>query len=113
MPRSRTVRLLAATALGAGLARMAGRLFRNAGDGTAFYPAQRMTRAEALRSYTLNNAYAAFQEGELGSLTPGKLADIVVLSQDIMTVPDAEIPKTRVLYTILGGKIVYRGESTM
>lgn len=82
-------------------------------DGQAFYPAQRMTRAEALRSYTLNNAYAAFQEGELGSLTPGKLADIVVLSQDILTVPEAEIPKTRVLYTILGGKIVYRADRTM
>jgi len=82
-------------------------------DGTPFYPAQRMTRAEALRSYTLNNAYASFQERELGSITPGKLADLVILSQDIMTIPEAEIPKTQVVYTILGGKMVYRAPSTM
>jgi predicted amidohydrolase YtcJ len=77
-------------------------------DGQAFYPAQRMTREEALRSYTLSNAYAAFQEDVLGSLTPGKYADIVVLSKDILSVPEAEIPGARVLYTILGGKVRYR-----
>jgi len=76
-------------------------------NGKAFYPEQRMTRQEALRAYTLNAAYAAFEEDIKGSLTPGKLADIVVLSGDILTVPDEEILKTEVLYTIVGGKVVY------
>lgn len=77
-------------------------------DGTIFYPDQRMTREEALHSYTLNCAYAAFQEDILGSIAPGKLADITVLSKDIMTVPDDEILSTEVLYTIVGGKVLYQ-----
>lgn len=77
-------------------------------DGTVFYPDQAMTREEALASYTINNAFAAFEEHLKGSLTPGKLADIVVLSQDIMTIPDEEIPSTRVDYTIVGGEIRYQ-----
>ena len=76
-------------------------------NGEEFYPAQRMTREEALRSGTINAAYAAFEEDTKGSLTPGKLADVVVLSRDIMTVPFEEIPDTEVLYTIVGGKVVY------
>jgi predicted amidohydrolase YtcJ len=77
-------------------------------DGTDFYPDQRMTREEALRSYTLDAAWAAFEETSKGSLEPGKLADVTVLSRDIMAVPEAEIPGTEVVYTILGGKVVYR-----
>jgi len=77
-------------------------------DGTAFYPDQRMSREEALKSYTLNCAYAAFQEGRKGSITRGKLADIVVLSKDIMTIPAEEILDTKVLYTIVGGEIMYQ-----
>jgi predicted amidohydrolase YtcJ len=76
-------------------------------DGTVFYPDQRMTREEALRAYTLSNAYAAFEETLKGSLTVGKLADVTVLSRDIMTIPEDSIPGTKVLYTILGGKIAY------
>lgn len=76
-------------------------------DGTVFMPEQRMTREEALRSYTLSNAYAAFEEEIKGSITPGKLADIVVLSKDIMTVPEEEILEARVVYTIVGGKVLY------
>ncbi len=76
-------------------------------DGTIFYPDQRMTRQEALRSYTINNAYAAFEEDIKGSISVGKLADITVLSGDIMTIPDEEILDTEVLYTIVGGKIMY------
>ncbi len=83
---------------------------RMTGEGLAFFPEQRMTRQEALRSLTLDAAYAAFEEGIKGSLAPGKLADIVVLSRDIMTVPDDEIPDARVDLTILGGEVVYRGE---
>jgi predicted amidohydrolase YtcJ len=77
-------------------------------DGTAFFPAQRMTREEALRAYTVNGAYAAFEEDLKGSLTPGKLADITVLSRDIMTCPEEEIRGAEVLYTIIGGKVLYR-----
>jgi predicted amidohydrolase YtcJ len=76
-------------------------------DGTLFFPEQRMTREEALRSYTLTNAFAAFEEGLKGSITPGKLADIVVLSRDILTVPDDEILEAQVDYTIIGGVIRY------
>ncbi|MEN6561554.1 MAG: amidohydrolase family protein [Acidobacteriota bacterium] len=77
-------------------------------DGTAFYPDQRMTREEALRGYTINGAYAAFETGLKGSLAPGKLADITVLSRDIMTCPEADIPGTEVLYTIVGGKVLFQ-----
>jgi len=77
-------------------------------DGTIFYPGQAMTREEALASYTINNAYASFEEDLKGSLTPGKLADIVVLSQDIMTIPDEAIPSTLVDYTIVGGEVRYQ-----
>lgn len=81
---------------------------RRTRDGSVFYPDQKMSRMEALKSYTLNGAYAAFQEGLLGSLTEGKLADIAVLSKDILTVDEEEIPATEVLYTIVGGEIVYQ-----
>lgn len=77
-------------------------------DGTAFYPDQRMTREEALRGYTVNGAYAAFETGLKGSLAPGKLADITVLSRDIMTCPEADIPGTEVLYTIVGGQVLFQ-----
>ena len=77
-------------------------------NGEAFFPEQAMSREEALRSYTINGAYAAFQEDILGSLSPGKYADITVLSQDIMTIPAEDIPKTEVLYTIVGGDIKYQ-----
>jgi predicted amidohydrolase YtcJ len=68
---------------------------------------QRVTRAQALRMLTLAPAYAAFQEKERGSIEPGKLADFTVLSNDIMTIPEAEILRTHVLMTIIGGKVVY------
>ena len=77
-------------------------------SGAAFFPEQRMSRMQALKSYTIHCAYAAFEEDIKGSLSPGKLADIVILSQDILTIPDDDIPKTRVLYTIVGGDIRYQ-----
>jgi predicted amidohydrolase YtcJ len=70
-------------------------------------PQQRMTRAEALNHLTIWPAYAAFQEDLVGSISPGKLADIVVLSHDVMTVPAEQILNTRVEVTIVGGRIVY------
>ncbi len=81
---------------------------RRTAEGTPFYPEQRMTREEALRSYTLSNAHAAFEEHLKGSLTAGKLADLVVLSKDIMTVPEEEILDARVDYTIVGGEVRFR-----
>ena len=76
-------------------------------DGKVFYPAQRMSRMEALKSYTLDAAYAAFEEENRGSLKPGKYADITVLSKDILKVPEDEIPTAKVAYTIVGGKVVF------
>jgi predicted amidohydrolase YtcJ len=76
-------------------------------DGTVFYPDQRMSRMEALKSYTLNNAFAAFEEKTKGSLEAGKLADITVLSKDILTIPEDEILATDIVYTIVGGKIAF------
>ncbi|UCE43376.1 MAG: amidohydrolase [Candidatus Aminicenantes bacterium] len=82
---------------------------RKTADGAVFFPEQRMTRQQALESYTINPAYAAFEEGIKGTLTSGKLADITVLSKDIMTIPEDEILSTEVVYTIIGGKIKFDG----
>ena len=76
-------------------------------DGTEFFPDQKMSRAEALKSYTLDCAYAAFEEDIKGSLEAGKLADITVLSKDIMTCPEDEIRDAKVDYTIVGGEVAY------
>ena len=72
-----------------------------------WYPEQRMTREEALLSMSLWAAYAGFQEAELGSLTPGKRADFVILNRDIMRVPNEDILGTQVLSTWVGGRAVY------
>jgi predicted amidohydrolase YtcJ len=81
---------------------------RKLADGSVFYADQRMTRLEALKSYTIHTAFAAFEEESRGSLKVGKYADVVVLSKDILTVAEAEIPATEVRYTIVGGKIRYK-----
>ncbi len=75
-----------------------------------WYADQKMTREEALQSMTIWAAYAGFQESLLGSLTPGKYADFVVLDRDIMRVPDTEILGTRVISTWIGGKRVYQAK---
>ena len=77
-------------------------------DGSVFYADQRMSRVDALKSYTLNAAFAAFEETTRGSLKAGKYADMVVLSKDILTVPDAEIPSAEVRYTVVGGKVRFK-----
>jgi len=83
---------------------------RKTAAGTEFFPAQKLSRIDGLKSYTLWSAYAGFEEHLKGSLVPGKLADITVLSKDITRVPDAEIRDAKVVYTIVGGKIVYQGK---
>ena len=81
------------------------------GNGSVFYPEQRMTREQALASYTVNPAYAAFEEDTKGTLVVGKLADITILSQNILTIPDDEILDTEVVYTIIDGEIRYSRDS--
>jgi len=72
-----------------------------------FEPAEKMTRAQALKSYTLDAAYGAFEEDLKGSVAVGKLADFTVFSQDLMTVPDDSILHTAIAMTIVGGKVIY------
>jgi predicted amidohydrolase YtcJ len=73
-----------------------------------WYGSERMTREEAVKSFTRWAAYASFEEDMKGALRSGMLADFVVLSADIMTIPVQEIPNTKVVTTVLGGKIVYQ-----
>jgi predicted amidohydrolase YtcJ len=70
-------------------------------------PSEAITREQAVIAYTLTSAYAEFAEKDKGSLEPGKLADLAVLSQDIFSVPTAELPKTQSVLTLVGGKAVY------
>lgn len=72
-------------------------------------PEQRLTVAEAVEAYTMGSAYAEFQEREKGSITPGKLADFVVLSDNIFKIPSAAIKNVKVDATFVGGKLVYGG----
>ena len=83
---------------------------RKLSDGSVFYPDQRMSRIDALKSYTINAAHAAFEEGSKGTLKVGKYADVVVLSKDILTVPEAEILSAEVRLTVVGGKVKYRAK---
>ncbi|HSG64113.1 MAG TPA: amidohydrolase, partial [Gammaproteobacteria bacterium] len=76
-------------------------------NGKPFYPEHAMTREEALTTYTINNAYAAFEENIKGTLTPGKYADMVILTNDLLTVADEDIPNTEVEMTFVGGELKY------
>jgi hypothetical protein len=81
---------------------------KRADTGLTFFPEQKMTRAEAVYSYTAANAFAAFEEKDKGVLQAGKLADIVVLSNDLLTCSDEDILKTKVIMTIVGGKVKFK-----
>jgi predicted amidohydrolase YtcJ len=81
---------------------------RKTAGGRVFFPDQRMSRMEALKSYTLDAAFAGFDEATRGSLEVGKFADVAVLSKDILSVPEDEIPNAQVTYTIVGGKVLYQ-----
>jgi predicted amidohydrolase YtcJ len=70
-------------------------------------PEQKLTVAEAVEAYTLGSAYAEFQEGVKGTIAPGKLADVVLLSDDIFSIPPAAIKDVKVNLTIVGGKVVF------
>jgi predicted amidohydrolase YtcJ len=81
---------------------------RNTISGGVLGPDQKITRREALTAQTINNAYMTFEEKTKGSIEPGKFADLVMLEQDIMTVPEKSIESMNVLMTMVGGKIVYQ-----
>jgi predicted amidohydrolase YtcJ len=83
---------------------------RDGNPSGGWHPNQRLTRLEALKSYTLDAAYTSFEEDVLGSITPSKFADLTVLSNDIMSIPAAEILETQAVMTIVGGEIVFDRE---
>lgn len=78
------------------------------GAANVWHPEERVTREQALRMFTWFPAFATFEEDRHGSIVVGKAADFTVLDQDIMVIPEAQIPKTKNLYTIVGGEVVYR-----
>lgn len=80
---------------------------KRADTGLEFFPEQAMTREESLLSYTIWNAWAAFEEAEKGSLAPGKLADFTVLDKNLLTCPPTEILQAKVLKTIVGGAVKF------
>jgi predicted amidohydrolase YtcJ len=73
-----------------------------------FHPEQDITREQAIRLYTINNAYLTFEEDRKGSVEPGKLADLIILDRDILRCPVDEIPEIEVEETFLGGRSIYR-----
>lgn len=76
----------------------------------AFYPDQKMSREKALEIYTQANAYAGFQEDWKGKIEKGYVADIVILDTNLLTCNEADIPKTKVLYTLVDGQVKYVAE---
>jgi hypothetical protein len=72
-----------------------------------WFPEQRITVQEAIEAYTINNAYASYEEAEKGSISVGKLADLVVLSEDILAIDPVKIEAVQVEMTVVGGRIVY------
>jgi predicted amidohydrolase YtcJ len=76
-------------------------------SGDGWHPEEAVTREQALKMFTIWAAYAAFQEKIKGSIEPGKLADLTVLSADIMKIPEREILTTRCLMTVIGGEVAY------
>jgi hypothetical protein len=76
-------------------------------NGEAFYPEQRMTRKQGIYSYTMANAEAQFEEKDKGSLAPGKYADLVFLSKNLLSCSDEEILQTKIMRTIVGGKTMF------
>jgi predicted amidohydrolase YtcJ len=76
--------------------------------GAPLVPAEKLTREQALRLYTVNNAYLHHEEGKKGSLEVGKLGDLIVIDRDVLSCPVDEVKGTKVLWTVVGGKVVYR-----
>ncbi len=85
-------------------------LTRRTENGPVLVPDERLTRKEALRMYTVNNAYLHHEEKEKGTLEVGKLGDAIVIDRDFLTCPVEDIPDTRVLWTVVGGRVVHEGK---
>jgi hypothetical protein len=84
------------------------------GEPTAgWYPDERIGVAEAIEAYTLSNAWATFEEASRGSITAGKLADLVVVDRDVLASPPEDLKRARVLYTIVGGRVVYESAESL
>jgi hypothetical protein len=83
---------------------------RKMNNGDTFYPEHKMTRVEAIQTYTINNAYAAFEENLKGTLSPGKYADFIILSNNLLTIDEDLIPSTLVDMTYVGGELKYQRE---
>ena len=81
---------------------------RQTADGAVLNPEQRITREQALKMWSINGAYLSFEENIKGSIEPGKLADLVVISKDLLTCPEPEIKQIEALLTVVGGKVTYR-----
>ena len=79
--------------------------------GTTYFPTQALTRRQALSMYTINNAFASFEEDRKGSIEPGKMADLAVLSADILSCADEKIREIQVVLTMVDGKVVFNNES--
>jgi len=77
-------------------------------EGEGWHPEQKITMTNAIKYYTLGSAYAQFMEGRKGMLKAGYLADIVITDKDLLTIPENEIMRTKIVYTITGGKVVYK-----
>ena len=75
------------------------------------FPEEALTREQAIRLYTINNAYITHEEKEKGSLEVGKLGDLIVIDRDVLTCPAKDIAETKVLMTMVGGKVVYEKKS--
>lgn len=80
------------------------------GPAGGWQPQERLTREQTLHAFTLGAAYAGFEEDVKGSLVPGKYADFIVIDRDVMTCPEEDIPGTRVLWTVVGGKVVFSAQ---
>ena len=76
-------------------------------SGEGWHPEEKVTREQALKMLTIWPAQAAFEENVRGSIEVGKLADLTILSADIMKIPEMEIPKTHCVMTVIGGEVVY------
>ena len=80
---------------------------RKTEQGTVLFPEERLTREQAIRLYTVNNAYLHHEENEKGSLEVGKLADLIIVDRDVLDCTEEDLRRTRVLYTVIGGKVFY------
>jgi predicted amidohydrolase YtcJ len=86
---------------------MAVALHRTTERGSVLFPEEALTREQAIRLYTINNAFITHEEKAKGSLEVGKLGDLILIDRDVLTCPVTDVAKTRVLLTVVGGKLVY------